>query len=188
MVPVSGSTTTSLTLPRFSSAGERTSVPISASVLMRSILGTREPGIGLFRLEGEIGSEQSMVTQPRRLIWVDVRDEMVVVGVVVLDAQRQREAVEPVGREHRQVVDPVRFVVKPGLVLAFVAEQPRDRSDPSGRAPRQRKAVPEQVIARPADPIDQFRQSVNQSPRDAVSRWTISAQAIQACRVCTLCP
>ena len=74
---------------------------------------------------------------------VDVAQDVVVVRVVVADAEVDREAVEAVGREHVEVLDPARFVVEPGLVLDLAAEGAGYGTDAGRRLFDERKRAEE---------------------------------------------
>ena len=60
---------------------------------------------------------------------VDVAQDVVVVGIVVADAEVDRDAVEAIGRQHVEVPDPPRLVVEPRLVLDLAAESAGHRTN-----------------------------------------------------------
>ena len=71
------------------------------------------------------------------------------VRIVVADAEVEREAVEAVGREHVEVLDPARLVVEPGLVLDLAAEGAGHRADARRGLLDQRQRAEE--LARPVE-------------------------------------
>src|SRR5262249_7150142 len=57
---------------------------------------------------------------------------------IVTDAERQAEAIEPLGCEHCEVTRPKRAIVEPGLVFDITDERASDAANSTGRRLRNR--------------------------------------------------